>query len=184
MNLYKAIILSLIFLCSCSGGDNSTPDFRDNHMKFHENHTKFIETQKMVITEQLNRLVNNLENHKEQEILIGNRDKLIDFADEMIYKNDVYIENCISADATVQSIITMNTASSNVYSEVAANDVDFKHYVLHQNYDQATAIILEIQNVFNKEMSLLYTEANNYSKQLYPTKNKSRLEMRFIQNVR
>lgn len=162
MNPYKAIILSLIFLCSCSDGKNSIPDFRDNHLKFHEQHIKFVERQKKVITKQLNQLVNDLDNHKKQEILIGNWDVLRDFVDEMIYSNDIYIENCIPTDATVLSIGTMNTANSNIRSEVAANEVDFKHFVLHQNYKQATAIIVKIQTVFNKEMNLITTEANNY----------------------
>ena len=163
---YKPIVLSLIFLClcSCTDSESSIQGFRDNHLNFHEQHIKFVERQKNIITKQLNRLVNDLDNNKEQEILIGNWDVLRDFVNEMTFKNVIYVENCISNDETFLSINEMNASTGKISNQIGPNEVDFKHYVFHGNYDQARAIIVEIQTVINKEMNTLYSESENYRK--------------------
>ena len=164
----KAIKLYL-FIALVSGCSESAPpnvNYERNHIEFHQEHIGFIQEQKELIVGQFDRILNNLSEDKEYDVVFYDWKLLLARIDELRLKNEAYISDCILTDLTRQHVGFMKKSNGKLSTLVLSDRTDIEVYIREHQYKAAGDWIQELENALTKEIDQIISGAINYRAQM------------------
>jgi hypothetical protein len=155
----KRVVVVVLMVVSCR---QSPRRYADQHRQFHEKHAGFIADRREDIAVRMDRLVVGLETGQEPENLFSHWTSILGLLEETRHKSEVYEQNCLVLDETVNVITEMHTARGALASTVLTRQTELESAIRRRDDVAAQSIARELRADILKQLDALVTGSRAY----------------------